>query len=372
MRESIRKAKRIVIKVGSSSLTYQNAKLNLGRIDKLIREIVDLKNQGKEVILVSSGAVAAGQGELNLVERPQTIPEKQALAAIGQGILMKTYQKLFSEYGQKVAQVLLTQKDLTDRKRYLNSRNTLNQLLQYGVIPVINENDTVAVEEIKFGDNDTLSALVSSLIDADLLIILSDIDGLYTADPRKEPTAKLLSRIDDISHEIEALAGDAGTKRGTGGMITKIKAAKVSTRSGIPLIIANGSLDNVLSQITQGVEVGTLFLSQEKLASREKWIAFNLDVEGQIVIDSGAVKALLEKGKSLLPCGILDSKGDFSAGAVVDIINQEGDSLARGLVNYSQREIEQIKGLHTSKIKERLGYQDYDEVVHRDNLVLMS
>jgi glutamate 5-kinase len=371
MRDSVKRAKRIVIKVGSSSLTYQNAKLNLRRIEKLIREIVDLKNQDKEVILVSSGAVAAGQGELDLAERPQTIPEKQALAAIGQGILMKTYQKLFSEYGQKVAQVLLTQKDLTDRKRYLNSRNTLNQLLNYGVIPVINENDTVAVEEIKFGDNDTLSALVSSLIDADLLIILSDIDGLYTADPRHDPTAKLLSRIDDISHEIEALAGDAGTKRGTGGMITKIRAAKVSTRSGIPLIIANGSLDNVLSQITQGVEVGTLFLSQEKLASREKWIAFNLDVEGEIVIDSGAVKALLEKGKSLLPCGILASQGCFSAGAVVDIVNQAGEILARGLVNYSQREIEEIKGLHTSKIKERLGYQDYDEVVHRDNLVLM-
>ncbi|TDX48997.1 glutamate 5-kinase [Orenia marismortui] len=371
MREIVNQAKRIVVKVGSSTLTYQNAKLNFGRIERLIRQIADLRNQGKEVILVSSGAVAAGQGELDLSQPPNTIPQKQALAAIGQGILMKTYEKIFNEYGQKVAQVLLTQKDLTDRKRYLNSRNTLSQLLDYNVIPIINENDTVAVQEIKFGDNDTLSALVGSLIDADLLIILSDIDGLYTADPRKDKSATLIKQVDSITDKITALAGDAGSKRGTGGMITKIRAAEISTRSGIPLVIANGSFDNILSQISQGKDLGTLFLPQSKLASREKWIAFNLDIEGKIIVDQGAVAALTKDGSSLLPCGIIDIQGDFTAGAVVDIIDQRGNKLARGLVNYSKEEIEVIKGLHTSKIKSKLGYEDYDEVIHRDNLVCL-
>ncbi|WP_027338583.1 glutamate 5-kinase [Halonatronum saccharophilum] len=371
MRRSVKEASRIVVKVGSSTLTYQNAKLNLGRIEKLIREVVDLRNSGKEVILVSSGAVAAGQGELDLKDGPTTIPQKQALAAIGQGILMKTYQKIFSEYGHKAAQVLLTQKDLTDRKRYLNSRNTINQLLSYGVIPIINENDTVAVEEIKFGDNDTLSSLVSSLIDADLLIILSDIDGLYTADPRKDKEASLISQVEEISSDIEAIAGGAGSGLGTGGMLTKIEAAKIATKAGIPLIIANGSEDRVLTSILSGEEDGTLFLPKKRLASREKWIAFNLGVEGKLLIDNGAAKALSQGGSSLLPCGIIGVKGDFLAGAVVDVVDEESKLLARGLVNYSAKEIEDIKGLHTSEIEEKLGNQDYDEVIHRNNLVCL-
>ncbi|MCK8815884.1 glutamate 5-kinase [Natroniella sulfidigena] len=369
MRKEIVDSERIVVKIGSSTLTYQNSKLNLNRIEKLIRDVVDLKHQGKEVILVSSGAIAAGVGGLNLEHSPETIPQKQALAAIGQGLLMKTYQKLFSEYDQQVAQVLLTQKDLTDRKRYLNSRNTLNQLLEYDVIPIVNENDTIAVNEIKFGDNDTLSALVSGLVDADLLVVLSDIDGLYTADPRSNPEAEMISQVEKISKQIEDLAGTAGTERGTGGMVTKIRAAKIATKAGISLVIANGSEDQILSQISSGQEKGTLFSPQQGLASREKWIAFNLDVQGDIIIDSGAAKAIDEQGSSLLPCGVVRATGRFKAGDVVDLVDEAGNRLARGLVNYSQSEVEKIKGLHSSEIKEKLGYQDYDEIIHRNNLV---
>jgi glutamate 5-kinase len=370
MQNEIKQAKRIVVKVGSSTLTYQNSKLNLNRIDKLVRDISNLKNQDLEIILVSSGAVAAGQGKLDLNQEEQSIPEKQALAAIGQGLLMKTYQKLFSEYGSETAQILLTQNDLNSRKRYLNSRNTLNQLLKYNVLPVVNENDTVAVKEIKFGDNDTLSALVSSLVDADLLIMLSDIDGLYTADPREDETAELINQVADIS-EVEELASGAGSERGTGGMATKLEAAKIATKAGIPMIIANGSSDRVLTRIMEGEPLGTTFLAQEGLASRDKWIAFNLADRGQLIIDRGASKALEEQGSSLLACGILEATGDFVAGDVIDIVDQSHEQVARGLVNYSQEEIEQIKGLQSSQIKSELGYQAYDEVIHRDNLVLV-
>jgi len=369
MRERIKEAKRIVIKIGSSTLTYQNTKLNFDQIDLLIRQIANLKNQGKEIVLVSSGAVAAGQGKLDLHNRPKTIPQKQALAAVGQGLLINVYQKFFSEYGHKVAQVLLTGQDLTIRKRYLNSRNTLNQLLDYGVIPIINENDTVAVEEIKFGDNDTLSALVGGLIEADLLVVLSDIDGLYTADPRVDSSASLIKELDEITKEVEELAGGEGSERGTGGMRTKITAAEVGTKAGISVIIANGSSDRILTRINEGEELGTLFLPEEGLRSRDKWIAFNLDIEGKLVVDSGAVKAILNSGSSLLPCGIIKVEGEFVAGAVVDVVNEEDERVAKGLVNYSKEEVVKIKGLQSSQIKNQLGYHDYDEVIHRDNLV---
>ncbi|MFO7820321.1 MAG: glutamate 5-kinase [Halanaerobacter sp.] len=370
MRNEVKQAERIVVKVGSSTLTYDNSKLNLDRIDKIARDISNLKNQELDIIFVSSGAIAAGQGKLNLDKIDRSIPEKQALASIGQGLLMKTYQKLFSEYGYEAAQILLTQNDLNDRKRYLNSRNTINQLLKYDVVPIINENDTVAVKEIKFGDNDTLSALVSSLIDADLLIMLTDIDGLYTADPREDEAAELIAEVDKISED-ESAASGAGTKRGTGGMATKIEAAKIATKSGIPMIIANGKQDKVLTKILSGEEIGTTFLAQEGLPSRDKWIAFNMAVGGKLVVDLGAAQALEEGGSSLLACGIVETKGDFAAGDVVDVLDGSGTKIARGLVNYAQREVEQIKGLHSSDIKDELGYQAYDEVIHRDNLVLI-
>ena len=370
MNDKIKQAQRIVVKVGSSTLTYDNSKLNLDRIDRIVRDISNLKNQELDIIFVSSGAIAAGQGKLNLAKTGRSIPEKQALASIGQGLLMKTYQKLFSEYGYEAAQILLTQNDLNDRKRYLNSRNTINQLLKYDVVPIINENDTVAVKEIKFGDNDTLSALVSSLIDADLLIMLSDIDGLYTTDPRQDEGADLISEVEDIS-EVESAASGSGTERGTGGMNTKIEAAKIATRAGIPMVIANGKEDKVLTKILGGAEIGTKFLAQSGLPSRDKWIAFNMAVEGKLIIDTGAVKAVQENGSSLLACGIVETKGSFAAGDVVDVLDQSGTKVARGLVNYAQREVEQIEGLHSSEIEDELGYQAYDEVIHRDNLVLV-
>ncbi|MCK8825177.1 glutamate 5-kinase [Fuchsiella alkaliacetigena] len=372
IKKRLKKATRIVVKIGSSTLTHATAKLDLGQIESLIRQLVDLKNQDKELIVVTSGAISAGRGKLNLEEAPQTIPQKQALAAVGQGLLMQIYEKIFSEYGKTIAQVLLTRRDVTDRKRYLNSRNTLLQLLDYGIIPVINENDTVAVDEIKFGDNDTLSALVASLVDAELLIILSDVEGIYTGDPRSDDSAELITEISEITAEIEELAGGAGSSRGTGGMVTKVEAAKVSTKAGIITMIANGSQEGVLRKIVQGENPGTVFIpAAERLAQRKKWIAFNLSVTGELVVDAGAATAILERGTSLLPCGIVEVEGDFKAGDVVDIINPQSELIGRGIVNYSAAELENIKGLQSQEIESELGYKDYDEAIHRDNLVCL-
>lgn len=367
----VQKAKRIVVKVGTSTLTHATGKLNLERIEHLVRQLTDLRYQGKEVVLVSSGAIGAGMGKLNLDKRPKTIPEKQAIAAIGQGILMQLYEKLFSEYGQIVAQLLLTKADMDDRRRFLNARNTLITLLQLGVIPIVNENDTVAVEEIRFGDNDTLAALVGTLVDADLLILLSDIDGLYTADPRKYPEAQLLQVVEAVNDTIENAAGDVGSKFGSGGMATKISAAKVATNAGIPMIIANGAEDNIIRRIIHGEQLGTLFAARElKTHLRKNWIAFGSKVEGVIIVDDGAKEALIAKGKSLLPSGILSVSGGFSSGAVVSITDSQGREFARGITNYSQSELEQIKGVKCKEICGILGYKDYDEAIHRDNLSL--
>lgn len=367
----VQKAKRIVVKVGTSTLTHATGKLNLERIEHLVRQLTDLRYQGKEVVLVSSGAIGAGMGKLNLDKRPKTIPEKQAIAAIGQGILMQLYEKFFSEYGQIVAQLLLTKADMDDRRRFLNARNTLTTLLQLGVIPIVNENDTVAVEEIRFGDNDTLAALVGTLVDADLLILLSDIDGLYTADPRKYPEAKLLQVVEAVNDTIENAAGDVGSKFGSGGMATKISAAKVATNAGIPMIIANGAEDNIIRRLIHGEQLGTLFVARElKTHLRKNWIAFGSKVEGVIVVDDGAKEALIAKGKSLLPSGILSVSGGFSSGAVVSITDSQGREFARGITYYSQSELEQIKGVKCKEICGILGYKDYDEAIHRDNLSL--
>lgn len=367
----VQKAQRIVVKVGTSTLTHATGKLNLERIEHLVRQLTDLRYQGKEVVLVSSGAIGAGMGKLNLDKRPKTIPEKQAIAAIGQGILMQLYEKFFSEYGQIVAQLLLTKADMDDRRRFLNARNTLTTLLQLGVIPIVNENDTVAVEEIRFGDNDTLAALVGTLVDADLLILLSDIDGLYTADPRKYPEAKLLQVVEAVNDTIENAAGDVGSKFGSGGMATKISAAKVATNAGIPMIIANGAEDNIIRRLIHGEQLGTLFVARElKTHLRKNWIAFGSKVEGVIVVDDGAKEALIAKGKSLLPSGILSVSGGFSSGAVVSITDSQGREFARGITYYSQSELEQIKGVKCKEICGILGYKDYDEAIHRDNLSL--
>ncbi|NLT94430.1 MAG: glutamate 5-kinase [Clostridia bacterium] len=370
-KELIIKARRIVIKVGTSTLTHSTGKLNLALIEKLVRQLTDLSHQGKEVLLVTSGAVGAGMGKLGLKEKPKTIPEKQAAAAVGQGIIMHIYEKLFSEYGLVVAQLLLTRADMTDRRRFLNARNTLLTLLNKGVVPIINENDTVAIEEIKFGDNDTLGALVAGLVDADLLILLSDIEGLYTGDPRKDKNAQLIPIVEEITAEIQGLAGNAGTKFGSGGMSTKISAAKIAVNAGIPMIIANGSRPDVIREICAGSPIGTLFIPREvKPHARKSWIAFGSDVQGKLWVDDGARKAIINNGKSLLPSGIKRVEGDFTSGHVVSIVDLEGVEFARGIVNYSAEELELIKGIQTKDIVNILGHKDYDEAIHRDNLAL--
>lgn len=370
-RELLTNAKRIVVKIGTSTLTHSTGKLNLHRIEKLVRELADLANQDKEILLVTSGAVGAGMDRLGWKEKPKSISDKQAAAAVGQGMLMHIYEKFFGEYGQIVAQVLLTREDSINRKRFLNSRNTLLGLIQHRVIPIINENDVVAWEELKIGDNDNLSALVASLVDADALIILSDVDGVYTDNPAQNPGAQLISLVEEITPEIEEIAGGPGTTRGTGGMYTKIQAGKVAMNSGILMVIANGGDDGNIRGILSGQEIGTLFLPKDhKLHMRKRWIAYGAMPQGRLTVDAGAVKALND-GKSLLPKGLLFVQGQFEQGNIVSIANQSGKELARGIVNYDHEELEKIKNAHSHDIVSILGYKHFDEVIHRDNMVLL-
>ena len=369
-RAKLNQAQTIVVKVGSRTLTHATGKLNLRMLEKIVRELADLANQGRQVLLVTSGAVAAGIGRLGLTAKPQSMPEKQALAAIGQGLLIQMYEKLFAEYGLIAAQVLLTKDDVNDRKRYLNSRNTLQALLRYGAIPIINENDTVAVEEIEFGDNDTLSAMVASIISADLLIILSDIDGLYTANPKRDTSAQRIKYVEEVTPAIKELAGGTDETLATGGMITKLTAAEIAGNSGVQMVIANGREPDILQKIIDGADVGTLFGARDKmLESRKRWIAYGQQLRGCLVVDAGAQKALLTEGKSLLPSGIVQVMGDFSQGELVAIKDSAGTEFARGLVNYSAEELQRIKGLRTEQAAAVL-QRECAEAVHRNNMVV--
>ncbi len=372
-REALKAAKRIVVKVGTSTITYGNGKRNFSQIDRLARELSDLQNRGKEMILVTSGAVAVGVDRLGLAKKPDTIPGKQAAAAVGQGVLMHTYEKLFADYGQVVAQVLLTKTESLDRHRYTNSRNTFMELLRQRVIPIVNENDVVALDELKIGDNDNMSALVAGIVDADLVIILSDVDGLYTANPQTHPEAKLVHTVTEITPEIEESAGGAGTLRGTGGMATKIQAAKAATSSGISLVIASGTEKNAVPRIVAGEEIGTLFVSREnRLQFRKRWLAFGARIMGSIVVDEGCCKALHKAGGcSILPAGITGVEGSFEAGSTVSVKDAQGHELARGLVHYSSEELAKIKGCRSGEIEELLGHKNFDEVIHRDDLVIL-
>ncbi|NLW59678.1 MAG: glutamate 5-kinase [Firmicutes bacterium] len=375
-RSWLKEAQTIVIKVGTSSLTYASGRLNLKNMERIVRQIADLHNSGKKVVLVSSGAVGAGVGELGLTSKPRTIPERQAVAAVGQGFLMQVYNKFFLEYGIITAQILLTRDDMGHRRRYLNARNTLMMLLnEYQALPIINENDTVATEELqlRFGDNDTLAALVASLVGADLLILLSDIGGLYTGDPRKNKGATLIPVVKEITPAIWATAGEAGTGRGTGGMITKLEAARIATRSGITMVLASAEEDSVLSRIVAGEEVGTLFLpNEDTLVQRERWIAFAGQPQGAVVIDEGAVTALLERKKSLLPSGVVAVKGKFEVGDLIRVLDPHEQEIARGLSNFSTEELEKIKGANTAQLPKLLGYKTFEEVIHRNNLVCLE
>ncbi|NMB35825.1 MAG: glutamate 5-kinase [Firmicutes bacterium] len=362
---------KIVIKVGTRLLTYETGKLNLRVMEKLVRELADLKNQGKDVLLVSSGAVGGGIGRLGLQRKSLSIQERQAVAAIGQGFLIQFYEKIFSEYGHVVAQVLLTREDLEERKRYINSRNTLSHLLEFGAIPIINENDTTSTEEIEFGDNDKLSALVATLVSADLLIILTDTEGLYTVNPRLDSTATIIPYVGEITPEIKKAAGETDEVMAKGGMITKIEAAEIVTASGIDLVIANGLQNNIIRRIIEGEEIGTFFDSKQSyLRSRKRWIAFAQKLKGTLFIDQGAELALLKEGKSLLPIGIVKVEGNFFKNDVVSICRFDGQEIARGIVNYSGQELKQITGYRSSEISSILGYSGREEVIHRDNLVL--
>lgn len=372
-REALKKAKRIVIKVGTSTITYANGKRNFSQIDRLAREISDLQNQGKEMILVTSGAVAVGVDRMGLPGKPKTIPGKQAAAAVGQGVLMHTYEKFFADYGQIVAQVLITKTEAIDRHRYTNTRNTFMELMRQRVIPIVNENDVVALDELKIGDNDNMSALVAGIVDADLVIILSDVDGLYTANPQTHPDAVIVPEVAEITPEIEASAGGVGSARGTGGMATKIQAAKAATSSGIHLVIASGTEKNAITSVLQGEELGTLFVSREnRLQFRKRWLAFGAKIAGSIVVDDGCAKAIRKAGGcSILPAGVFAVQGEFLPGSTVSVIDKDAHELARGLVHYSSAELEQIKGCNSGEIANILGHKNFDEVIHRDDLVIL-
>jgi glutamate 5-kinase len=373
MRDQIIKdAKRLVLKVGSRLVASKGSGLNTERIDQLASELATLKAQGREIVMVSSGAIVCGIEKLGLPEYPKSLPHKQAAAAVGQSRLMWAYEKAFEKVDQKVAQVLLTREDLANRARFLNSRHTLTALLEYGVVPIINENDTVAVDEIRFGDNDSLAGMVAHLVDADLLVILSDVEGLYTEDPRHNPNATLIPVVTEVTAEIERRAGGTTSFEGTGGMHTKVLAAKKAATYGIATAIVSGERTGPLAALFHGHPVGTLFLPKsQKLTSRKHWIGYTVKAKGRLTLDDGAVEALTRKGKSLLPSGITAVHGDFESGDAVACVDNSGREFAKGLANYSSEAIGKIKGLKTSEIQKTLGYKDYDEVIHRDNLVIL-
>ncbi|MFC2336937.1 MAG: glutamate 5-kinase [Negativicutes bacterium] len=371
-RAGLKEAKRIVVKVGTSTITYPTGKMNLGRMEKLVRELTDLANQGREIVLVTSGAIAVGMDRMGKKKRPRSIPQRQALAAVGQGALMHAYGSLFAAYGRMAGQVLLTKENSRRHHQYINSRNALKAMLAMGVLPVVNENDAVAVDEVKIGDNDTLSATVATLVDADVLIILSDVDGLYTANPATDKKARLIPEVREITPDIEKLAGGAGSAAGTGGMRTKIEAAKIATRSGVTMVVASGEEDGVIRTVLNGEAVGTLFPAREEhLKARKSWLAFGRNIAGDLVVDDGCAEAMLTGGKSLLAAGLVSVEGAFAAKSTVRVLNREGREIARGIVNYDAVSLRRIAGRHTDEIAAILAAPVFSEVIHRDNMVLM-
>ena len=365
---------RVVVKVGTSTLTAGTPRLNLPRIVSIAQQLTTIVDNGHQAVLVSSGAIAAGREHLEFPELPKTIPGKQMLAAVGQPRLMNIYAQLFGIYGKQVAQILLTREDISDRRRYLNARNTLEALLDQGVVPIINENDSVATEEIKIGDNDTLSALVANLIEADMLVLLTDQDGLYTADPRKDKNAKLIEEISttDIPEEIWEAAGGTRDELGTGGMLTKVKAADVARRSGTRVVISRGDLPSVLTRLLAGERIGTCFHPvTNKLESRKRFMLAGVVPRAYLWIDDGALEALREGG-SLLPVGITNVQGNFNRGDIVKIKSSQGKDCAIGLANYDADDIQKILGRHSNEIEKILGYAYGDEVIHHNNMILLE
>jgi glutamate 5-kinase len=367
--------RRIVAKFGTSLLTAGSTRLNMARMSDLVAQIARLYQQGVEVVIVTSGAIAAGREELGLTKKAKGIALKQVLASVGQGRLMNVYAHLFEQFDITVGQALLTKSVLADRAGYLNARNTLLASLEMGAIPIINENDVVAVDEIReahFGDNDNLSAMVANLIDADLLLILTDIDGLYTTDPNRDPSAELIPLVEKIDEKIETLVSGSTSGLGTGGMVTKIEAARLATESGVAVIIANGSKKDVLVRVAGGETIGTRFPPvKSKLDSRERWLLSGLSTKGKLTVDDGAAKALKNNDCSLLAAGINQVEGNFQRGDIVDICDLRGVKLGSGITNYTTVEVQAIKGAHSKNITDLLGYGSGSEVVHRNNLVIL-
>ncbi len=368
----IENVRRILVKVGSAVLTGEEG-LDLNIIEQLVNDIAALRERGYQVVLVSSGAIASGKHRMGIKGRLKSIPQKQAAAAVGQGRLMRVYSNAFGKHGIYVGQVLLTMSDITDRKRFLNIRNTLFTLMDWGVITIINENDTVAVDEIKFGDNDHLAAMVANIVEAHLVVNLTSTEGLYDRNPAESKKAKFIPLVTEITPEIEAAATEEATPVGMGGMKSKVLAAKKVIASGIPYIIAPGRHPGVLQEIMDGKETGTLFLPPaEHLNSRKYWIAFTLRSRGRLLIDDGAKQALVHDGKSLLPSGVTQVEGDFVLGDPVTCVDAAGNAIAKGLVNFCADDIRKIMGLKSSQIESVLGFKDYDEVIHRDNLAVTA
>jgi len=371
-KQVVRPVKRLVVKVGSGVLTEKNG-LNIPVMTALAAEICALRKARREVILVSSGAIASGLRKVGMKTRPKSVSQQQAMAAVGQGDLMRVWEEAFEKHGQKVAQILLTRDDLTHRRRYLNARNTIFVLLNWGVLPIINENDTVVVDEIKFGDNDNLGAMVTNLTESQLMINLTDINGLYDKDPRVHKDAALIPVVDRVSRELMNNASGIPGFLGTGGMASKIRAAEKVAHGGVASVIANGRIPGILGKIFRGEAEGTLFTPRDiPLCSRKHWIAFTKAPKGALVVDDGAGRAVRENGKSLLPSGICEVRGRFSHGDKVAILDREGRELAVGMVNYHSGDIRKIMGLKSTEIEEALGFKHDDEVIHRDNLVVTT
>jgi glutamate 5-kinase len=373
MSTPVASAKRIVVKVGSSLVTDEGRGLDHAAVARWAEEIAGLKRAGREIVLVSSGAIAEGVKRLGWRTRPSAMHELQAAAAVGQMGLVQAYESAFSQFGLHTAQILLTHDDLADRRRYLNARSTLVTLLRLDVIPIINENDTVTTDEIRFGDNDTLGALVTNLIEADVLVLLTDQQGLYTADPRRDRAATLVRDARAGDPELERMAGGAGSALGSGGMLTKILAAKRAARSGASTVIASGREDRVLTRLAANEAIGTVLRADaNSLAARKQWLADHLQLAGRLTLDPGAVRALARDGKSLLPIGVVAVAGDFDRGEVVGCFDRDGREVARGLVNYSAQETARILRKPSAEIETILGYVDEPELIHRDNMVLLA
>jgi len=363
--------RRIVLKLGTSVLTKGTERLNRQRMLELVQQVADLHEAGRELIVVSSGAQMAGRERLGFPDLGKSVPAKQMLSAVGQSHLMRVYQDLFDIFAISTAQILLTRDDLTDRVRYLNARDTLDTLIEQKIIPIVNENDTIATEEIRVGDNDNLSALVASVVDADMLIILTDQPGVFTDDPRKNPAAALIQNVAGISDDLFDIAGGAGSKVGTGGMVTKIQAAQIASRSGIKTIIASGSESRVVSRIAAGEPIGTAIEAAHSRAdSRKRWLLTDR-AQGALLVDGGAAKVLLQRGACLLPVGIREVKGEFERGATLSVLSPDGREIAQGLSNYKSADLRRLCGRKSSEIVAILGYSYGDAALHRNNLVLL-